>query len=366
MAGGPRRDEALARIGLGTMMVYTAFQMADDRGIVGLDGDYSSSARLSRPSYSLKVGDDVIEFKRFDPVGTLLGWGADLRAYLRDQGDIPPDQRGNEAEQIIEAALWATQANVLSKTWLTSMRDLTELATNVKEGQSADGWGRYLQSFATRFVPASGIQRSLGRGIQGEDHEASGIIEGLLKQSFGSATLPVRRDGLLGRPVPVESGDRLFGLKAGPGASDADDPLLAELDRLSFDIGKPSRSFHGVRLTSAQYSRFLQLRGQEVTKSTGLTLEQSLRELIKLPEYQALPRAGRVQAMRDEMRGYTDQASIALVQEDHDLARRVVANQVWDKGLLEGTETGEVDRQTQELFQQLGLTGDEKPTPDEQ
>jgi hypothetical protein len=164
----------------------------------------------------------------------------------------------------------------------------------------------------------------------------------------------------------VESGDRLFGLKAGPGASDADDPLLAEQDRLSFDIGKPSRSFHGVRLTSAQYSRFLQLRGQEVTKSTGLTLEQSLRELIKLPEYQALPRAGRVQAMRDEMRGYTDQASIALVQEDHDLARRVVANQVWDKGLLEGTETGEVDRQTQELFQQLGLTGDEKPTPDEQ
>jgi hypothetical protein len=366
IAGGPRRDEALARIGLGSLMVYTAFQLAEDRSIVGLDGDYRSSARLSRPSYSLKVGDDVIEFKRLDPIGTLLGWGADLRAYLDDQDQIPPADRGNAAEQIIEAAMWATQANVLSKTWLTSLRDLVELATNVKEGQSSQGWGQYLQSFATRFVPASGIQRSVGRGIAGVDHDAAGFIEGLLKQSFGSATLPVKRDGLLGRPVPVESGDRLFGFKAGPGPSDVDDPLFSELERLSFDIGKPSRSFHGVKLNSSQYNRLLELRGQVVTKdSTGLTLEGALRELIKLPEYKALPRAGKVQAIRDEMRGYTEKASSQLVAEDHDLARHVAANQVWDKALLEGTDNGEVDRQTQELFQQLGLTGEDQPTPDQ-
>jgi hypothetical protein len=364
VAGGPRRDEALARIGLGTLMVYTAFQMADDRAIVGLDGDFSSSARLSRPSYSLKVGDDVIEFKRFDPLGTLLGWGADLRAYLRDQDEVPPAERGNAAEQIIEASVWATQANVLSKTWLTSMRDLVELASNVKEGQSAQGWGRYLQSFATRFVPASGIQRSVGRGVQGVDRDAAGFIEGLLKQSFGSATLPVKRDGLLGRPVPVESGDRLFGLKAGPGPSDASDPLLAELERLSFDIGKPSRSFHGVKLTSAQYNRFLELRGQVVqSPSTGLNLESGLREMIKLPEYQVLPRPGRIQAMRDMIEQYRKPAEIQLLQENPDLGRHVAANQAWDKAVLTSTDSGEADRQTQELFKQLGLDGSQDENP---
>jgi hypothetical protein len=65
------------------------------------------------------------------------------------------------------------------------------------------------------------------------------------------------------------------------------------------------------------------------------------------------------------MRGYTEKASSQLVAEDHDLARHVAANQVWDKALLEGTDNGEVDRQTQELFQQLGLTGEDQPTPDQ-
>jgi hypothetical protein len=366
MAGGWRRDEALARIGLGTLMVYTAFQMAEDRQIVGNDGDFTSSARLSRPSYSFKVGDDVIEFKRFDPVGTLLGWGADLRAYLDHEQDKAPDERGSRAEQIIEAAVWATQANVLSKTWLTSLRDLVQLASDVKEGQSADGWGRYLQSFATRFVPAAGIQRTLTRDFAGADREASGFIEGVMRNSVGAVKLPVKRDQL-GDPVRVESGDRLIGLKAGPGASPIDDPLHAELERLSFDLGKPSRSFHGVRLNSAQYSRYLELRGKEVRKdSTGMNMTEALTALIKLPEYQALPRAGKVQAMRDEMAGYTSLASQRLVQEDHDLARRVAANQVWDQALLQGSDQGEVDRQTQELFQQLGLAGDTQPTPDNQ
>jgi hypothetical protein len=366
MAGGPRRDEALARIGLGTLMVYTAFQMAEDRGIVGNDGDYTSSARLSRPSYSLRVGDDVIEFKRFDPLGTLLGWGADLRAYLDDEQTKPPAERGAVPEQLIEAAVWATQANILSKTWLTSLRDLVDLASSTKEGQSADGWGRYLQSFATRFVPASGIQRSLTRGEQGVDHEAAGIWEGLLRNSFGAPKLPIKRDAL-GDPVPVESGDRLIGLKAGPGPSDIDDPLHAEMERLSFDLGRPTRSFHGVRLNSAQFSRYLELRGQVVRKpSTGMTMKEALDALIKLPEYQALPRAGKVQAIRDEMSGYSDLAGMELVREDHDLARRVAANQVWDQGLLQGLSDGTVDQQTQELFQQLGLTGDDQATSDTQ
>jgi hypothetical protein len=115
--------------------------------------------------------------------------------------------------------VWATQANVLSKTWLTSLRDLVELASNVKEGQSA------------RVGPVPPELRDPLRARLGHPavHRprrwaSTGSLRvhrGLLKQSFGSAKLPVKRDGLLGRPVPVESGDRLFGLKAGPGASDA-------------------------------------------------------------------------------------------------------------------------------------------------
>jgi hypothetical protein len=355
MAGGARRDEALARIALGSMMVYSAFQLAEDRTIIGQDGDYKSSARLSRPSYTLKVGDDHFEFVRIDPVGTLLGWGADVNAYLRDQEDNP-DASG-KAQQLIEAAIVATQQNVLSKTWLTSLKNLTELADASSGEEFSTRLSKYTQSFAARLTPGSGIQRSIQKGIDGTTHDASTFMEATLKASLGADRLPIKRDYLLGRPVPVETGDRLFGAKVGPGASDVDDPLLSELERLSFDIPAASRTLQGVKLNSAQFNRWLELRGQKTRKdSTGLTLEESLRELIKLPEYQALPRAGRVQAIRDEMNGYSQLATRALLQEDNGFAYKVAQRQTWDKLRLEGASPEKMDAETAKFARELGIT----------
>lgn len=354
MAGGAARDEALARIALGTMMVTTAFQLSEDRTIIGQDGDYKSSARLARPSYTLQVGDDLIEFSRLDPLGTLLGWGADVHAYLRDQ-EMADDPSG-PVMQMIEAAIWATQANMLSKTWLTSLKNLTQLADASSGDEFNTRLKTYGNSFAARLMPASGIQRTVIKGEEGVAFEASNFIEATIKASVGADRLPVKRDPILGRPVPVESGERLVGMKVGPGASDLDDPLLAELDRLSFDMPAAKRTQEGVKLNSAEFSRWLELRGQVVrNEDTGLTLEETLSELIKLPEYQQLPRAARIEAMRTEMQGFSKLATAALVEENPEFAVKVLRQEVTDEQRLLGGTRADIDKQTEEFGRQLGL-----------
>lgn len=356
-AGGWKRDEALARIGLGTFMTYMAFQMAEDRSIVGFDGGYGSSARTSRPQYSLKIGDDVVEFKRFDPLGTILGLGADFHAYLKQSEDDNPDERMFQGQQIIAAVGVALAHNVLEKTWLTGLKNLVDLASSTTDGTLDTQFSRTVSSFAQRFVPAAGLQKSF---VNSPVREAGEFTEGLLKVSVGADRLPVKRD-VLGDPVKQLEGDVASGFKVGP--DEATDPLHQELSRLSFQIGKPSRTFHGVKLTSTQLSRLMQLRGQVVTQD-GLTMKKRLETLVGLPAYQALPDAGRVQAFRDSMRGYQHEADAQLIREDHSLARRVLRQELWNKSLLDGTRDT-VDQRTREAFAQLGLTTDSSTIPDQ-
>lgn len=336
LAGGPEGDEALARLTLGTLAMVTAFQLADDRTIVGDDGGFGSSARLSRPSYSLRIGDDSYEFSRIDPLGTLLGLGADLRAYVDDmEGD--PDAPG-VVQSATEAMLWGITANMLSKTWLTSLRNLTELAGATSE----EDFSTRLRLFAmaltgNRLVPASGVQRYVEFADDGIMREAASISDGFLRASIGADALPAKRDGLLGRPMTLSGPGRLLGIKGGPGADEADDPLLVELERLSFELPRPRRSQLGVRLSAPQFSRWLELKGQVVrNEETGLTLEETLTELIQLPEYQDANRNMRIELIRVEMEGFSRMATDRLIQEDDAFAFAALREEVFQAQSLQG------------------------------
>ena len=336
LAGGPAGDEALARMSLGMLALYTAFQLAEDRTIVGDDGGYGSSARLSRPSYSLRIGDDSYEFSRVDPLGTLLGFGADLREYV-DKMEEDPDAP-NTVQAAVEAMLWGITANMLSKTWLTSLQNLTELAGATSEEDLTTRLELFMQAVTgNRLVPASGVQRYIEFADDGILREAAGISDGFLRASIGADALPPKRDGLLGRPMTLSGPGRLLGIKGGPGADEADDPLLVELERLSFDLPRPRRSQMGVRLSAPQFSRWLELKGQIVrNEETGLTLEETLTELIQLPEYQNANRNMRVEMIRVEMEGFSRLATDSLIQEDDAFAFAALREEVFQAQSLQG------------------------------
>lgn len=356
LAGGARRDEAIARMGLGTMMVYLAFSLAEERRIIGTDGYITSSARAAgRRSFTLKIGDDEVEFKRIDPLGTLLGWGADFNAYLKeyeDQNMVPP-----RAQEYLQAVLVATSANVLSKTYLQSLRDLTDLASEAIKADSgagrAEAWGKFVADYAARFMPGSGLQRSAEKGIDGINREASGFLEGLLKASLGANKLPPSRDALGRLPKNDDPGDRVLSFPWRPAS---DDPLDVELERLSFDLPRPNRTQKGVELTSHQFSRWLELRGQELPNpNTGLTMEQTLRELITYPEYQQATRAGKIEMIRAEMQGFSRLATEHLLQEDDDFAARAIKEEMRVLHRIEGASPEARRSELEKLSQELGL-----------
>lgn len=360
LAGGTEGDEALARLALGMLATYAAMTLADDRTIIGTDGGYRSSARLARESYTLRIGDDEVEYSRLDPLGTLLGLGADLRAYFDAVEHKIDDEDENGLLQAFEAVVWSASANMLSKTWLTSVRQLSELAGMGDDARFSQRLKTYIGSFGSRLVPGSGIQRQVEKFDDGAVREAATVVDSITRSTLGADSLPVKRDPILGRPVRVDEMDRLIGLRAGPRVSDEEDPVVAELERLSFNVGGVPRNIKGVRLTATQYSRLLELRGQVVrNEDTGLTLEETLTVLIGLPEYHSLSREGRITAMRDEMRGFTRLAKEQLVREDRALASRVLRAEVFDELRRAGVPPEQQRSEYQKLARELGL----QPSP---
>ncbi|MGS1015427.1 hypothetical protein [Allosphingosinicella humi] len=359
LAGGPQADEARARLALGLIAMGTAFQLADDRIVVGHDGSFRSSARVAgRPSYSLKIGDDAVEFSRLDPLGILLGFGADMRDYLDHAEDDPEAQSGIMLAG--EAMLWSIASNMLSKTWLTSLRNLVEIASAGDDERTLSQVSKMIGTLAVRAVPGSGFQRQVEKADDGMIREADTFIDNWLKNSLGADVLPIKRDHLLGRPVPVRGLDRLIGVRVAPGTDKRDDPLLAELENLSFDFPAAKRTIEGVRLNAAQFSRWLELKGQVVrNEDTGLTLEETLRVLVSLPEYQSRTRAGRVDAIRKEMEGFGRLASKQLIREDEELAYRVLRMETFSKLELMGATRPEKDAALQRLAAELDLVAHE-------
>jgi hypothetical protein len=352
IAGGPQRDQALSQMGLGVFSMLLAYRLAADRDVVGHDGGFVSSARLEREAYSLRIGGDVYEFKRDDPIGTLLGMAADIRAYIDNNNDGPEAE--NNAQLMFEAGAWAVTANMLSKTWLQSVQHLTDLAGAWSEGQFSSGLHRWLnQAAARRVVPAAGVQKGISDVHDPFEREAQSFIDNMLKVSIGSPTLPQKRD-FLGDPVRKNEGERFIGLTWQPSATDK---LVLELEKLSFQAPAPTKEIDGVRLTPAQMSRFAELKGQVVTpEKFGMTMKDALNSLVRLPEYQGLRKEAKIEQVRSVMKEYTKLAKQTLLTEEPELAKRVLAQKVFDEGRKANLSDEQIDATTRRLGQELGLT----------
>jgi hypothetical protein len=363
MAGGQDGEEAVARIALGMTALYGGFMFADDRGVLGSDSGFKGSGREnSRPPYSLKIGDDVVDYSGLDPLATLIGMGADVSAYLRaheDDAEAP-----GKAALMVEGAFWSFFPNLLNKTWLTSIRNLADLSGATSDQEASTRLRKYVAQFTGRFVPGAGLQRSVVKG-GGEQFDVStdtmwdAIRDGIVQNTLGAPTLPVKRDPILGEPIELLPLDRLLGYKAGP---QSDDPLRQELERLSFDLPQPSRTIrrvagdNAVKLDGEQFQRWLQLRGN-VTQNprTGATLEQTLRNVINLPQYQRLNRTARVDVIRRAMEGYGMLATEHLAHEDKGFAYKLLRANTWNRMELQGATNQQKDAETQRLARQLGL-----------
>ena len=353
------RGEIAARYMLATAAVGLAWDLAGDRTIVGVDDGYKSSARYERQSYTLKIGDDIIEFGRFDPLGTLFGFVADVRQSMDakeyDRRSVEEaglaGATGDVVSDVVQSIIWSAMVNVLSKSWMESLEQLQAVAAIQNAEDAGEASKKFLNGLATRFVPGSGVQRQYEKWDDGIVRQSRTFFEGLIKGSFAASTLPEKLDPLFGRPIKVMAMERAIGLKGGPVTTNN---VTKELARLNFDISPPKYKQRGVELSSAQYNRMLQLRGHE-TVAEGGTLEEKVTALVEDPEWDTLVDEEKIELIKKAAEPHTKLAVDQLLREDDDFAFRALRDETRKSFILEGRSRREADEETKTFARELGI-----------
>jgi hypothetical protein len=281
-------DIARARMLVGTVVVASVYDLASDTDADGRPKFITGGRRKGRftedfdgiPPYSIKIGGKWVSYQRLDPFGMLLGLTADAVEISRNADDV--DEAG--LLDVTKAAIFAVFKNGMSKTWLHG------ISTLVAALEDPDRYGEdFLKTLVGGMVPFSSAQRLIAGRQDEYAREAFGLIEKLEAQIPGARErLPIKRDWL-GRPVKSKD---YFGpdfLSPVEVAKESADPVDRELARLNFGYAMPDKRLDGVKLTSAEYSRLLELRAGHVDPVTGKTMHAALTTLIAREDYKRLP-----------------------------------------------------------------------------
>lgn len=339
-AGGPRRDLALAQMGLGTMAMMSFADMTMNNQVTGRGpvekGQREALQRTGWQPYSLKIGDRWFSYNRLDPVGSLIGMSADAtETLMHAQHEVLDDP---DIERVAVAATIAFAGNLVNKSYLSGLSSVIEALNDPT--RSAESWSRRLVG---SLIPA-GVA-AVGRVDDPQVREVNSMIDALRARTPGlSDNLPPKRD-LWGAPIDRSSGyGKAFDLLS-PSYTKAPnvEPIDKEIVEQGFNVTMPSRktSFNGVTVDLSQYpkaySRYVELAGNELKHPAwNLGAKDFLNAVVtgKHPMsavYQLRsdgPDGGKDVFIRDTISKYRDMARTQLLKEFPDLARDVADKQV--------------------------------------
>ena len=215
----------------------------------------------------------------------------------------------------------------------------------------SEAFTRFQTSSATRFVPASGIQRQYEKFDDGMFRSARTFSDGWLKASVGAKKIPPRLDTLFGRPIQMPLGERLIGWKGGPSLATKVDKELARLD---FELRPPRRTLMQVKLNQVQYNRYLELRGHEIRRG-GLTLEERITQMIEDDRWETIPDARKVELIKKTITPYSGAARLALLRENDNFKYKAAKAENRETFHRQGRTTEEADADTLRWAQEIGL-----------
>jgi len=292
VAGGARRDMALAKLSMGSSLMTVGVSLGLDGTITG-GGPKNAAQRqaLERQGwqpYSIKIGDKFYSFNRADPLGMFLGLSADVAdtyRYAEDEQDI------------LDIGLASTAVlakNITSKTYLSGVSDLMNVISDPD---------RYAEGFFKRqgasFVPYSALVANIERELDPTVRATYDVIEQAQSRIPGlSKDLPPRRN-LWGEPLVLEGGLGWDFVSPFYTKTEKFDFVSKEMFENEMNITMPRRILgqkkYKVELDGEQYDRYVMLTGKELTlpyknpktgKSRNLNLHDYLKNVMMTNEYQ--------------------------------------------------------------------------------
>jgi hypothetical protein len=313
-AGGARRDLAMAKMGLGTMVATVAFDMALDGHLTGSgpDGDKGAAKRaLMRRSgwqpYSVRVptGEDkdgkpvyrYYAYNRMDPIGLQVGFAAEMAEFMRNKDGPKVDA---EFEEIFAATALSAAQNVMDKAYMRGFSDLVDALKNPeRKGES------YFTRIGSSFVP-TGV-KEWAQYMDPVARQTHNMITALKARTPGlSKDLPPKKD-FWGKEVSYSSG-------LGSGY-DAFSPIYSK----STDKAEPvDREFYGLNYAPTHPGFFrlenksISLRNMPEAKNRFIDLSSATpaSELIRDNMDGLVTKKGRTSAVVRHLEGYGDKTML--------------------------------------------------------
>jgi hypothetical protein len=274
------RDMALAKLGLGTVVMLSVMELAHRGDITGggpSDRNAKAVFRRTKQPYSIRVGDKWLAYSRIEPAGIVMGLAADLADIFEKMGE-------REYDEAATAALVAISKNLASKTWTKGLFDFVEAIE--EPDRRLPAWARRMVG---TVVPAGVAQIERVKDPEMEDVRT--FIDAVKARIPGkSREVPPRLD-LFGETIESEKTgitpiDMLNPIYI---QSIKDEPIYQEFERLGYFPGMPDRQIDGIPLKPWEYYFYVKSQGEVLRDpTTGLNLKETLEDLIKQPYYQML------------------------------------------------------------------------------
>ncbi len=333
-AGGARAAQAHARVALGSMAMLTIMDMSAEGTITGrgpIDPRLNKAKREEGwMPYSVKIGDRWYQYSRTDPIGMIMGLGADI-------AEITANASGEDADMVAAAGVLALANNLANKTYMSGIFDFIAA---VDPSNPTSNPGRYLTGMSSTLIPYSSFVRNVATAADPTVRETKTVVYGdgtkpdviasyfetLLnrqrKQIPGlSDELPPMRD-LYGQEITRSSGIGWAWDFISPIASKADDPdpvTQVILDN-QVPISPVPRQINGVSLTAEQYSEF--------AEAAGKPLRDYLGNLVKSPGFKRLsegPDGMKAEMIRSAVNQFRERARAEMMMKHPDLRQRAHA-----------------------------------------
>lgn len=296
LAGGARRDIALAQMGMGTAaaLIFGTMVM---KGLITGRGPSSPGLQRERenahiPPYSMQIGGKWYGYNRVEPVATTIGAIADTMELMHYASD-------EDGEQLATSLVLGTGNAMTSKTYLSGMSNFLE-ALNEPDRNGKRWTENLLDSFA---VPqgVSGIENAGDPWVRAH----YGLMDSIEARTPGFAEkLPPARD-VWGDPLPRSQGAAPFAsgsflanmlspVREAPG-QDSANPIdkwiwtnrsaFPDSDQGRAGISAPGQIFSQggtrLKLTPQQLDRLKALAGNEAKEpASGLGAKDALNALV--------------------------------------------------------------------------------------
>lgn len=267
MAGGARRDLALARMSTGSAIMLTTMDYAD-RGLItgaGPDdpGEREALMRQGWQPYSVKVGNEWYSYNRMDPLGMTLGFAADMSEALK-RGEIE-EAEVDTVNEVIASAIAAVSNTVVNKTYMEGVANFVDMMEDPDRYSAG-----YIDGFLGSFVPAGAAAAE--RIYDPATRERMQIGDAVTERIMGlSDSLPPKRD-LWGKIIQPDSGlgsafDALSPVRV---SREKVSPVDAEMVRLHMDQKRINKTLNwdGVQVSLRDwpevYDAYVRLAGNEL------------------------------------------------------------------------------------------------------